>query len=249
LFNFDSVTLSATFLGMNLSGFPNYSYADELKSPRELNIKRDGSFDGIMRAVAGINYYADSVGFGESTMFAKAAGMQQSPLGVRVFVETGAKCSNGAPMWEYVDTIPKGIGGRVGEEMKAMQLPNLRGLGPGIVEDAVTALNPIPLIDTAIRGGYAKCKQVTKPVGDAEGRTASRYDPKNVWVQGPTQMIDGKPHQTKWVFDSWTTPDKYDATPKTESFQNQTLFSLKTSQAAAVVLLGAMVAGIYLTRK
>ena len=99
---------------------------------------------------AGINYYADTIGFGESTMFAKSANMQQSPLGVRYFVETGAQCSNGAPMAEYVDTIPKGIPGRVGQEMKAMGLPQLRGLGPGIVEDAASSLNPLPILDAAV---------------------------------------------------------------------------------------------------
>ncbi len=235
---------------MNGPEFPNYSYADELKSPRELGIKRDGSFDGIMRAVAGINYYADTVGFGESTMFAKEQGMQQSPLGIRYFVETGALCSNGAPMAEYVDTIPKGMPGRVGEEMKNMGLPQLRGLGPGIVEDAATSLNPVPILDAAVRGGFAQCKKVQKPVGDFEGRLVSRYDPKNVWIKGPIEMVDGKPHQTRWVFDKWISAEEYDNTEKLgkkEGFQN-TLFSLKTSQAAAVVLLGALVAGLYITR-
>ncbi len=239
---------------MSGTEFPTYSYADELKSPRELGIQRDGSFDGIMRAVAGVNYYADTIGFGESTMFAKGQGMTQSPLGVRFFVETGAKCSNGATMHEYVDTIPTGIPGRVGDEMRQMGLPQLRGLGPGIVEDATSALNPMPLLNAAVKGGYASCKQVTLPVGDLEGRLASRYDPKNVWVKGATQMQwsqkDNKslPHQTRWVFDKWISADEYDATPKSVKEGFQTLFSLKTSQVGAVVLLGALVAGIYITR-
>jgi hypothetical protein len=231
--------------------FPTYSYADELKSPHELGIKHDPSFDGIMRAVAGINYYADAVGFGESTKFAKDAGMTQSPLGLRYFVGTGQKCSNGAPMYEYVDTVPKGIGGRVGEEMIKMELPNLRGLGPGIVEDAASALNPAPLINAAVDGGYAKCKQVTLPVGDAEGRLASRYDPTKPWIKDAVTLVNGKPAQTRWVFDSWISAEEYDATPKSvgsEAFQNPILFSLKTSQVGAVLLLGALVAGIYLTK-
>jgi hypothetical protein len=225
---------------------PNYSYADEMMSPRQIGIKRGGNFDDIMRAVAGVNYYADVIGFGESTVYAKSQNMQQTPLGIRYFLDTGSTCSNGAKMYEYVDTVPKGLGGRVGEEMKAMGLPELKGLGPGIVEDAASALNPVPLMNTLVRGGYAKCKQVTLPVGDAQGRLASQYKPNEPWIQGPTKMVGGKPHQTRWIFDDWISAEDYDATPKTaEGFT----VSLKTSQVAAVVLLGTLVAAMYITRR
>lgn len=53
---------------------PQYNYADELKTPSELGIGRDGSFEGIMRAVSGVNYYVDAIGFGQSTGLAKAQG-------------------------------------------------------------------------------------------------------------------------------------------------------------------------------
>ncbi len=56
------------------------------------------------------------------------------------------------------------------------------------------------------------------------------------------------PHQTRWVFDKWISADEYDATPKSVKEGFQTLFSLKTSQVGAVVLLGALVAGIYISR-
>ena len=230
---------------------PNYSYADEMMSPRELGIKRDGSFDSIMRAVGGINYYADAVGFGESTVYAKSQNMQQSPLGIRYFLDTGATCSNGAKMYEYVDTVPKGLGGRVSQEMKAMGLPELKGLGPGIVEDAASALNPVPLMNTMVRGGYARCKQVTQPVGDAQGRLASQYKPSEPWIQGPTKMVGGKPHQTRWIFDDWISASDYDATPKTAGSAASEGFvvSLKTSQVAAVVLLSTLLTAMYLTRR
>ncbi len=251
-----------TGAGAGAGAFPIYNYADEIMSPREIGIKRDGSFDGIMRAVAGVNYYADTIGFGESTVFAKEMGMKQSPLGLRFFTPTGATCSNGAKMWEYVDTIPNGMGGRVGQEVQAMGLPNLKGLGPGIMEDAATSLNPVPLLDAMVRGGYAQCKQMTAPVGDAQGRLASRYNPKTPWITGATQDMGGKPHQTKWVFDKWISHDEYQATPKTagglfDGFQNKTetetdaakrsTFSIKSSQAGAVILLGTLACALMLT--
>ncbi len=237
------------------SEFPQYSYADELASPRELGIAvdPDGSFDSIMRAVGGINYYSDAIAFGDSTVFAKQQGMTQKPLGIRFFAKTGATCSNGADMYEYVDNIPKGIGGRVGTEMEAMGLPNLRGMGPGILEDAVSSLNPVPLLNAAVNGGYAKCKQVQLPVGDSSGRVASRFAPDKPWIKDPVKMVNGVPHQTRWVLDKWISQNDYDKEPKTrkgkgEGFQSR-MESLKTSQVAATVLLVALVGGLYLIRK
>lgn len=193
--------------------FPKYNYADELASPRELGIKRDGSFDGIMRAVSGINYYSDSIGFGESTGLARMNGMNQTPLGIRFFTNTGLKCSNGQPMYEYVDNIPQGnlLGNRVRDELKAMGLPQMRGLAPGILEDATNALNPVPLLDSAMRGGFPKCKQITMPVGNAKGELASRLDPNNPWIKGPIQIKDGIPTQTHWVLDSWMNSSDYES--------------------------------------
>ena len=50
---------------------PNYVYADELATPSEIGVRRDGSFGGIARAVAGVNYYADAIGFGQTSGLAK----------------------------------------------------------------------------------------------------------------------------------------------------------------------------------
>jgi hypothetical protein len=140
-----------------------------------------------------------------------------------------------------------------------MGLPELRGLGPGIMQDAMSALNPVPLLETAAKGGYAQCKQVSLPVGDGTGRLASRYTPDKPWIKGATQMKGGVPHQTRWVFDKWISAEEYAATPKTavaEGYRNAdttatatTTFSLKTSQVAAVALLGALVVGVYCTAK
>lgn len=206
---------------------PEYSYADELKTPSELGIGRNGSFEGIMRAVAGVNYYVDAIGFGQSTGLAKAQGarMAQQPLGVRFFTNTGAKCSNGADMYEYIDTVPKGLRGRVGEEVKKTMGVDFRGLAPGIVEDSAAALDPRPFFQAVIGSGYAQCKKVTLPIGDMEGKVQSPYTKdKNGqpvrWngegAAGNYKMINGKPHQTRWVFDKYISQEEYEKVPKTE---------------------------------
>lgn len=231
--------------------FPKYSYTDEMASPRQLGIRRDGSFDSIMRAVGGMNYYSDSIGFGSPTGFAKMNNMTQRPMGIRFFTKTGMQCSNGADMYEYVDTVPKGnlLGKRVTEEMRAMGLPTMQGLAPGILEDATSALNPVPLIQAATGSGYARCKKVTLPVGDSYGNVRSSYDRANVWIKEPTKNIGQLPHQTRWVFDSWISMEDWDNEPKlynrgdvpiTEGFSNP----LHSSQIAAGVLITLLAIGV-----
>jgi hypothetical protein len=199
----------------NLLG-PNYSYADELAAPSELGIRRDGSFDGIMRAVGGINYYVDAIGFGESTMIARDMGLNQKPLGVRYFMKTGQECSNGADMYEYINTVPPGLSGRIGNEVKNALGVDMKGLAPGIVSDAAGALNPLPMFTAVIEGGYPQCKKVTLPVGDMRNRVRSDYNPANVWIDQPVQMRGGEPTQTRWVLDKYISQEAWDAAAKTE---------------------------------
>ena len=226
---------------------PTYSFADELATPSELNIKRDGSFDGIMRAVGGVNYYVDAIGFGEATGLAKLAGLEQSPLGIRYFMKTGATCSNGADMYEYISTIPSGLPGRVGAEVKETLKVDFRGMAPGIVEDAVGALNPMPMFKSVIGSGYAQCKKVTLPVGNLKGEVRSRYNQNNIWVADPYKVVGGYPAQTRWVFDKYVDMDTYDATQKTEKAgvlpDTEGFESGNHSNIAAGVLFAALFVG------
>jgi hypothetical protein len=209
---------------------PSYNFGDELATPSDLGIERSGSVDAIIRAVAGVNYYTDAIGFGDSTGLAKNQGWANRPLGIRFFTKTGLVCSNGADMYEYVNGIPSGLPGRVGKEVQRTLGVQFRGLAPGIVEDAVKAVNPAPLFDAAIGSGYPACKKVTLPVGDWNGSLKSNYDGK-VWISEPTGSLPiyrskggGKsgetvylPHQTRWMLDRWISQEEWDKTPKTET--------------------------------
>jgi hypothetical protein len=198
-------------------GGPTYNFADELRTPSELGIGRDGSFGGIMRAVGGINYYTDAIGFGESTMIARSQGMNQKPLGINYFMKTGQICSNGADEYEYITSIPSGLPGRVGKEVQKTLGVSMRGLAPGIVEDAAKALNPMPYFQAAIGSGYVQCKKITRSVGDLNGSVKSSFDPNNVWIKDAYTLVNGKPHQTQWVFDKYISMEEYDAAKKTEA--------------------------------
>jgi hypothetical protein len=239
--------------------FPNYSFSDEIAAPSDLGIRREGSRDAILDAITGANYYMDTMGFGAPTGLAKLRGgvfAAQQPLGIRFFVNTGLQCSNGAPMHEYMSTIPQGdsLGKSVAAGLQKMQLPPMQGLVPGILEDAKAALNPETLV--SMQGNsYPACKKVRKPVGDSRNRIQSQYDPNQKWIEGPVQMQNGIPTQEQWVLDRWITKEEWMAEPKTEGrpsskplsgnpktqgvsecFMNPD--SLDTSQITAAVLLG-----------
>ena len=220
---------------------PSYSYADELATPSELGIRHDGSPDGIIKAVAGVNYYTDAIGFGESTMLAKAQGWKQTPLGIRYFTKTGAKCSNGAPMYEYIDTTPPGLPGRVGGEIKRALGVDMKGLGPGIMYDAVGALDPRPLFKAITGSVYPKCKQVTLPVGDLRGNLKSPHGGAPWITEGDTTFPDGVPSQTRWVYESDLSQADYDATAKSElpkeGFQSRRRPGLAAAVGATLLLV------------
>lgn len=196
---------------------PQYDYSGEMKTPSNLGIRMgDGSWSGITNAAAGVNFYGDMLGYGESTGFAAGAGMRQHPMGLRFFVKTGGTCSNGAEMYDYVSTVPSGVQGRLGNEIKQTMGVNLQGLAPGILEDAVTALNPMPMYDAMIGSGFAKCKKISLPVGDVNGALKSKEGA--VWIDPATVAYqNGKPYQSRWVFDSWISANEYNTTPKTNT--------------------------------
>jgi hypothetical protein len=242
-----------------MEDFPAYSFVDELKGPTELGIRRDGSFGAVANAMAGINYYFDAIGFGNSTAYAAVKGGpygNQKPLGLRFFANTGQTCSNGAPMHEYISTIPTGnlMGKRVTEELRQMRFPGLnqgfpplQGLAPGILEDAISATNPIPMLK-AVQGGYPKCKKLRAQVGSNEAPyIRSRLPPHTVWIKDKDLEIgrDGVPFQTRWVLDKWISQKEWDCTPKTEApkktektegFENQQ----DKGQLYATILLGIL---------
>lgn len=242
-----SADMSTGFFG------PNYSFADELKTPAEIGVRSGGDVGAITDAVSAVNYYTDVIGFGQRT------GINQTdlnPMGVRYFMSTGSTCSNGATMFEYIDTTPKGnlLGKRIGKAISDMGLPAMKGLAPGVLEDARDALNPMPIFQAAMGSGYPKCKQVTKPVGDMNGNTRSPYDSENVWIKGE---IGPGNTQTRWVQDRdaggnpmFMSMTDYQNDPKTfypdgtpiEGFASQSLWEKYIDKkTAATFLFGSIV--------
>jgi hypothetical protein len=88
--------------------------------------------------------------------------------------------------------------------------------------------------------GYAQCKKVTLPVGDDRGRLRSPYD-NTAWVEGAVEYANGRPVQTRWVFDKDVSQEEFDKTPKKEGFSNE---GPAFQTIAAGVLLAALAVGV-----
>jgi hypothetical protein len=194
---------------------PDYSFADELPFPDQVGVRRGGSLNDVASAVQGIAFYADMIGFGgPSSGLTSSMRVKPYPMGVNYFTKTPTKCSNGADMWVYINGIPKGdlFGKKVAEALRRLNMPNLRGLAPGILEDARDGLSPVPIANAVFGSGYAKCKEVELPVGDTFGRLKN-IDGKEMvrpLFPGDIKMIGGRPHQKRFVFDRWLTKDEWD---------------------------------------
>jgi hypothetical protein len=190
---------------------PTYNYAEELLPPSAIGVAVGDSFSQVYNNIKGVNYYVDAIGFGQGTFLNDKP---MKPLGLRYFLDTGFVCSNGAKQYQYIDTTPQGdsMGELVKTELSKQGLPAMRGLAPGMLEDAQIALNPVPLFRAAMGDtGYSECERVEKPVGDLSGKTVSRGG--TVWLT-PDVVRSGVPYQTRWVSARPISASVYAATPK-----------------------------------
>jgi len=199
---------------------PNYSYADNIPLPGDIGVRQEASFGALIDSVGGMNYYIDTIAFGSRTFLDNH---EPQPLGVRYFLNTGQRCSNGATMSQYFNGVTKGdlLGTRVAQGLASSGLPGLRGLAPGMMENARDALDPRPIIAAVAGAGYPVCQQVYCPVGDINGGLADPTDSTIAYVVDPVDSYEGIPVQTRWVqaYDEngnaiTLTKDEYGSTPK-----------------------------------
>jgi len=192
---------------------PNFSFADEVPTPDQIGVHAGGDFDAIQGALAGVSYYVDTIGFGSKSAVSNTLGApNQNPIGLRYFMKTGIKCSNGEDMYDYVNSIPQGdaLGPKIGNAIQNTLGVGLKGLGPGMVEDAKNALNPTPILKAVVGNAFPRCKKVRLPVGNQNGQLKS--DSGEIWVNPAGTEYDGsQPMQTRWILESYIDQATYKA--------------------------------------
>lgn len=200
---------------------PEYNFADNIPLPGEIGVRQEPSIGAIVDSVGGVNYYVDTIAFGGPTFFDTH---NPQPMGTRYFLNTGMRCSNGATMSAYFDGVTKGnlLGQEVADALSSAGLPGLRGLAPGMLENARDALDPRPIFAAVTGTGYPVCQAVQCPVGDVNGSiTNARDSGGKPYILDPVLYLNGQPTQTRWVqaYDSTgsqiqVTKDEFAAQPK-----------------------------------
>lgn len=199
-----SILPSSQPSGMGFLG-SSYTPIDSLKTPPQIGVRAGDSMSDVIDAVRGVAFYTDSIGFGESST-GLTQGMPLAPLGINYFLNTGQKCSNGATMYTYFEGIPRGdaFGPKVQQVMQEMGLPGLRGLAPGMVEDAKAALDPSPMMNALFGSGYPQCKEIEAQVGDMYGAIRDPSTDES-WIESPETAYagsNGLMYQRRWVQDT-----------------------------------------------
>jgi hypothetical protein len=121
-------------------------------------------------------------------------------------------------MWTYLDGVPQGtaLGKRISDGLASAGLPGMRGLAPGIMEDAQSALDPIPIVKTIFGTGFPICKLESKEVGDQDGLIKNPAT-QDYYVQNPDTVFkqNGRSYQKRWAHDRDITQDEWNKAEKT----------------------------------
>jgi hypothetical protein len=196
---------------------PNYSFADNLPLPRDVGVREGDTLTSVVDSVKAVAYYVDMIGFGEASS-GLSRSLNPKPLGVNTWLETPQVCSNGANMWVHMQGIPTGeaLGKRVKDGLASAGLPGMRGLAPGMLEDAQSALNPIPVMKSMFGSGLPGCRFIEKEVGDQDGEIQN-IATKDYYVFDKDTVIkrDNRSFQKRWAYDRDLTQKQWDKAKKT----------------------------------
>ncbi len=196
---------------------PQFDPTDDLLIPSQIGVRSEGTMDATVDAAKGAAWYADMIGFGApSSDFTKDMDVKPYPIGVNYFLRTSQQCSNGADMWQYVEGIPRGdmLGKKITTALQELGYPPMKGMASGMIEDAQSALNPVPLVRAIFGSGYPRCKQVTARVGSSMNKI--KNDDGKSYVEEPetVEYKAGVPHQTHWVLDEYVDKDEWEKDQK-----------------------------------
>lgn len=196
---------------------PQFDPTDDLLIPSQIGVRSEGTMDATVDAAKGAAWYADMIGFGApSTDFTKNMDVKPYPIGVNYFLHTSQQCSNGADMWQYVEGIPRGdmLGKKITNALSELGYPPMKGMAAGMIEDAQSALNPVPLVRAIFGSGYPRCKQVTARVGSSMNKI--KNDDGKYYVEDPesVEYKAGVPYQTQWVVDEYVDKDAWERDQK-----------------------------------
>ena len=158
---FNKAKNDASSLEEELLG-PTYPYWKDIRSPGELGMSGEGSWDALNRDVDGLIDYVEVLVTGQGR-----GSKTDRPLGNKFFLPTGTKCRDVetkklVPRYMYINNVPDGnipfISSGMGRDFDSFE-----GLIPGILTD-LGKINPMKFMQALTLGENPPCKEVTLEV-------------------------------------------------------------------------------------
>ncbi len=154
---------------------PNYDYAKNIKTPRQLHMSSRGSIPQAARNVRGLIDYTELLVTGGGR-----ASKSGGAMGSRFFLQTGAKCKDVRSKSTktrsiYISNKPSGAIPFVSSSTGS-NFSEFKGLIPGAVE-TMGQLNPVKLFQSFMIGGTPDCQAITMETidGNNNKRRETRY--------------------------------------------------------------------------
>lgn len=183
--------LSKQFLGQN------YSYQKHIKTPEEMNMSSDPTFDAIGNDIAGIVSYVELLVAGTGNAPKNAP---TGILGDRFFLKTGGQCKdiqsgNKVDRYIYIDNVPDGNIPFISSGMGGYKFKSFRGLVPGMMTNLAN-IEPTKIFGAFMMGADPLCMEVRRNVIDENGNSSYsshhliRPDIASSEEQGELQKFD-----------------------------------------------------------
>jgi len=165
---------------------PSYDYGGHIKSPDELGMSSEGTFDALGKDIDGLLGYVDLLVTGKCQLGNCASKYPDGrtfgkPLGNKFFLDTAVDCEDKATGNKvtrsiYINNVPDGQIPFV-SNMSGISFSEFQGLVPGIMSN-IAQIRPMQILMAFVNGASPTCQAVTMPTIDATTNaqgTATRY--------------------------------------------------------------------------
>jgi hypothetical protein len=158
---------------------PSYNYVAHIKTPGNLNMRAEGSFDALADDIGGLLAYIDTLvsGHGKLGVGTKTTNPDGSfsdypyPLGNKFFLDTAVKCKDKSGEEHvrsiYINNVPDGRIPLVSNLDDSIAFKDFKGLLPGVLSN-LSQIHPMQILSAFVTGSSPTCQAVTMQVIDKD---------------------------------------------------------------------------------
>jgi hypothetical protein len=161
---------------------PSYDYVKKIKTPGDLEMSAEGSFDVLAKDIGGLLAYIDLLVSGNGTLGVGSKTPNpdgtfsdyKQPLGNKFFLRTAVKCKDEDGKEHdrsiYVNNVPDGRIPLVSNLDDKIAFKDFRGLLPGVLSN-LAQIRPMQILSAFVTGSSPTCQAVTMEVIDKDNKS------------------------------------------------------------------------------